>query len=610
MKQLRTLSLGLILVFLILSCQKDEPQIVGPSTETTNPKIYGTVSLQNGQKAIGAWVRLRQPTFYDTLSLHAPAFATLESTLTDTLGRFKFKTKTLPTVFVLEARLQDSLGLLRSTASIDTSKSNSIALQPFGNLIGTVTRGGPWSIPGIKRDETIILLSLETGRYTITDTSGAFKLPSLPAGWHTFTAYAPDGHFLPAKPFTFEIKSGVTSKLPTLILEWSPQVDLPSVSGFRIDTLASGELRLFWSALKLSDLAGYVIYTQAESTLPIALDTVSRNTLFYTVPQLSNSTLYSIRALDSAGNLGPIPTTPVAPTPPTPPSGNQTLHGKVLMSSSLNPIAQLAPLAWVKIFTGPDTGNSFSRIDTLRLIDSVQANAQGLFSYSKCPAGKLILSSMLINYSGMAATTKENDSVTLVLQPSAQVIGRLSRGGFNVTSVSKENGFLIASSLSSGRVQFSEFSGQFALSSLPAGKHIFGFFGTPEAWFQPSYDTLNLEPGQTLNLDSVVLKLGNTKALPPPKITSVILKPKPAPCEVKWSLPAIFNMNYDSVRCDLRVSGKSILSETVIMGSGSYSCSMPLAAQKTGEIFDVVVFAYGGGTKTSLKVVTPLLRVP
>ena len=242
-------ALPALAAFALLGC------LIGPQagrgSEVEN-EVYGVLVDERGNALAGAKVKI-QPAGG---GLGKASAADPDSMLTNAQGKYSFRDLDTGTYEVSGDYQSGSLVSLRAGIAVpDTGVRVDLGadtLRPPGRirgrlLLGDQGKGGALCyVPG-------------TSYLAISDDSGFCLLSGVPQGVYR-VAYSAPGFLIPADSGV-EVLSTRTTPLPDKRLEYDPAQSPPAPTGLRAayDT-ARETVTLFWDAVPVSDLEGFVVY--------------------------------------------------------------------------------------------------------------------------------------------------------------------------------------------------------------------------------------------------------------------------------------------------------------------------------------------------------------
>ncbi|GEM_PF-4310459 len=540
------------LAFLPMGCMD------GPSTETGNPNLRGSLVDSDGRPTAGTvkLFKLQPAANADSAALKPPILLKTYPAGAD--GKFHFDSLP-PAQYALEGSdasartfsLAPGLALL---AAKDTLQRTLILKAP-ARLVGTVTRG-PNALPaGVIGNAQILARVGGADRFAYSDSAGRFALENVPEGVYRIAFAAADGHYEPAFLDGVRAESGVTLEIPTVELAWSRFQPPPAPTGL-IATLdsANGTIRLQWRSVKLANLAFYEV-TRGDSLAIGNSATFRTNDTVYldTVKALpaGHTLIYRIAAVNALGirSIGPAQARPiVVPIKPDTGAKSGFLAGLVRYKT--------APLAGAKVmmYAVPAApGSPDSLPIPAKLLDSAVTGLDGRYRFR----GLLLDSSAGIRYtviasqgdpvSGNAAAriglAPRTDSAALdTLDPlqRGSVTGRASRDSLWVSAPFKGDENIPVSLAGAPFATFTttamdQTGALFSLSAIPPGRYKLVIQATPVGYFLPDTLDVTVAPGAATTLPAPVKARYNPSA-PPPKIASLqITSSSRATVKLAWT---------------------------------------------------------------------------
>jgi hypothetical protein len=527
----------------------------GPSTETGNPNIQGTIRDEQGRPVIGTvkLFMLSRSADPDSATLAPPQM--VGRFTTDGDGKYLFDS--LPrSVYSIEAvdAGRKIFGLKPRVASVTGTKPvvADLTIKIPAVIKGKVTRG-PNPFPAGITDHGWIRIRLGgADREAVTDSVGNYTLWDVPEGIYRVAFLSPDGPYEPAFLDAIKAESGDTVTLPLIELTWSRFMAPPSPSGLAIaiDSL-TGAIRVTWHPVKLANLAYYEV-ARIDS-----LD-AGQNAVFKTGDSIFVDTIlpianarslsYRITAVNSLGNrseAGPAQTRPaVTPVKPdTVPIARGYLAG--LLRYNSGPVRGTKVMLYA-VPAAPGSPDSMPL--NVRLLDSAKPDEEGRYRFRalggpdtwpipgsvKAGAGAqaryAVASSVPglgVIRTGLAARADSLVLDTLDLEKTGTVEGQASRDNLWVRTPFKSDEEIpvhLAGTPYSGRTRFtSVFPGAtFTLDSVPAGRYRLVVHADPEGYFLPDTLDVTVAPGAVTKIPGPIKARYNPNA-PPPKIATLTL---------------------------------------------------------------------------------------
>jgi hypothetical protein len=367
-----------ISVFLLPLLFCNNPNAGGSDETQTGNRISGClVDYRDGQPANNASVRLYHG------ETARPADTALDSTVTDTRGRYVFDSID-PGVYNIEGRKvdgTDTLSAMHRRIRHDTLTITDVGrdtLKAPGKISGSVDFNS-----SNKMGVTVFVPG--TSFIAITDNSGAFCISYVPPDTYE-VAYSYYG-YLTAYDSAVVVHANTTTFLPVKHLVRDPSVPPPAPTGLRAlyDTLM-GIVTISWNDLRDSTVAGYIVFRK-DTTRPadeptqitgplLVTDTVYCDTPYNSISDTNPYVFrYYVKSQDTNGNRSIIYSQPVMvtvypylPSMPQPADGatdqpiNLTLswHGvkaapvvySVFLDTSASPLAL--------VYNGTDTSATLS----------------------------------------------------------------------------------------------------------------------------------------------------------------------------------------------------------------------------------------------------------
>jgi N-acetylneuraminic acid mutarotase len=299
------------LAAVFLYCTKQSVSLGGSGSE-----VVGTLVDKSGKPVKGAYVRLDTAVIGDSAAVPDTSAIHRGTDTTDGAGNFfipippQFNGGTYNLACTSEVNGISLVGFVANVKNdrpkdwkgvypIDLHK---VPMLAPGTIAGKAVLGSSASamvfcyIPG-----TSFLAVADPG-------TGAFVISGVPQA-DNYKVYFYAQGYTPVIDSLVNVVSGQQTTLSNILLNLDPSAPLPAPSGFTAtaDT-ASGLVKLTWSAVHVSDLAGYVVGTM-DSAIPgvVHLDTVSDTNFVDYVYRNSfdsaeHSYSYKVGALDSSGN--------------------------------------------------------------------------------------------------------------------------------------------------------------------------------------------------------------------------------------------------------------------------------------------------------------------
>jgi hypothetical protein len=547
--RLLTIILAAALACVPMGCLFDEPPAEGPSTETGNPNLRGTLHDADGHPAAGTvkLFRLAATADPDSALLKPPILIGAFAVQAD--GKYRFDSLP-PAVYALEAADTGaraySLAPRLALATAKDTLVRTLTLKPPARITGQVTRG-PNALPeGVDGNAGILVRLGGADRFAVTDPTGNFALENVPEGAYRIAFAATDGHYEPAFTDTLHVASRETYALPVRELAWSRFQDPPAPAGLAaaVDS-ASGTVRLSWRAVKLANFDHYEI--ARIDSLDSAGNAVftTRDTAFTdTVKALPSgrALVYRIVAVNALGNRSPAggaqERRAVVPPQRATGSGNGYLAGVVLRESA--PAAGIT----VGLYEIPAAPGS---PDTLPLpavlIDSAVTGGDGFYRFRKLPTDTLpntlhrytVIASQGTGAAGIAAlktglAARADSALLDSLTPlqTGSIEGRASRDSLWVSAPFKGDENIPVSVAGAPYATLTSFSGMdasgapFSLTGIPPGRHKVVVYAVPIGYFLPDTVEVTVSPGAVTSLPATFKARYNPNA-PPPKIATLAI---------------------------------------------------------------------------------------
>lgn len=517
------------LAIFLVACMQD-----GPSTETGNPNLSGTLMDEQGRPVPGTAKLFLLPSAaasggLDTAFPAAPRL--IDSFPVGSNGRYAFDSLA-PGLYAVEGRagMGGAIGLARGLRIDAPSNAlvRNVALGAPGRIRGRVTRGANPRPAGIVADEKILVRLDGADRSAITDTSGTFALSEVPAGIYRLAFSATDGHYLTRHVDGVAVAKGADTALPLIELEWSRYGEPPAVGGLVVvlDSVA-GVARLSWRAARLSGDASVVYAIERGGT------EISRTTDTLWVDSLNGvaagtALRYAVRAINPLGQAGPADTLAAgtAPQGNLPPPGEGVLEGLILQGTV--PVTG----AGVELYlapSGPGSPDSMPLATTR--IDSAATGADGRYRFAKLGIGSYTVVSRKVGEPeigfarGLAPRRAGAGEDTLRPTYPGSVTGLATRDSLWITSPFKGDENIqagLAGTPFTGLTGFGSTAagGKFNLTGVPAGDYILVVYATPTGYFLPDSIPVTVRAAIATQLPATVKARYNPSA-PPPRIASL-----------------------------------------------------------------------------------------
>jgi protocatechuate 3,4-dioxygenase beta subunit len=583
-------------VCILAACMQD-----GPSTETGNPNLSGTLVDGQGRPVPGeAKLYLLPPPPGGGLDTAFPAAPRLiDSSRVGRNGRFRFDS-VAPGTYAVEGRDLPgaAFGLARDLliARPEDILTRNVTLAAPGRIRGLVTRGPNPRPAGIVADEKILVRLDGADRSALTDTSGAFALNDVPAGSYRVAFAAADGHYLTRYVDGVAVAAGAETALAPVELEWSRYGAPPAVGGLSVALdSAAGLARLSWRAAKLSGGAT-VVYAIERGGIEIArtADTLWVDSLAGVAP--GTALRYAVRAINPLGQAGPADTLAAGAAPDgNPPAGEGVLEGLVLQGNA--PVTgarvelHLAP-------AGPGSPDSLPL--RTRLLDSLVTGADGRYRFPGLGQGRFVVIARRLPGADIAmarASAPRRGGAGLdTLRPAApgSVAGFATRDSLWITSPFKGDENIQAGLAGTPFTGLTGFGfpptgGAFSLAGVPAGEYILVLYAPPEGYFLPDSIAVTVRAGEATKLPATVKARYNPSA-PPPRIASLrSTGATRARVSLAWDAVARYPLlrGYRVMRLS---ETRTVLDSSAVLASAAYSddVSAVPAGTKLGYVVRVV----------------------
>ncbi|MDB5105460.1 MAG: hypothetical protein JWP91_3149 [Fibrobacteres bacterium] len=524
-------------------CMHDD----GPSTETGNPNISGTLRDASGEPAAGTVKLFRLPApapagSIDSTALIAPVLLKILSIKAD--GRYRFDSLP-PGGFALEgidaAGTRFALARDLALAGPKERVRRDLAVKSPGRVRGRVTRGNDARPPGIAGDEGILVRLSGADRSATTDASGGYTLDNVPEGAYRVAFAAADGHYLPRFFDSAFVVSGEDLELHQVNLEWSPFIAPPPPLGVKAAAdsaaaSAAGTVRVEWRAVRIAGdgLDHYVVVRADSGNAGDTREFLTQDTAFIdTIKALppGRSLRYTVRAVNSLGQAGPAAGTNgpiVVPVPKdTIVTGAGSLQALVLLAGSP------APGARVLLYGAPGSpGLPGTPPKAVKLLDSAVGDAQGLVLLRELPAGRYTLYARTAAGLGaisagvtpmLPAGPLRTDTLALALPGSVE--GYATRSGFWVSTPLKGDENIRASLADAPFATLTDYGSppqgaRFRLTDVPPGAYRLVVSAPPDSYFVADTLEIAVRAGAVTTLAAPVECAYNPDA-PPPKASNL-----------------------------------------------------------------------------------------
>lgn len=299
----RAFPLGIVTLaasFLAMHCSTTvTPGITGSGSET----IYGRVIDQrSGAFAAGARISLFSSTDIDTIII--------DTVRSDNSGRYEFNNILQGDYRLLAASFDNNAVLLKQITYADSSKPLDIGIDTLrlpGALRALITGAGQVA-------PKVFCYLRGTPYFDVSDDSGVLWMEKIQPGSYTLRVIAETFKIRDTIVF---IESGKTTTISEIVLTADPRYAPPQVQGLSavFDT-ALGLVRLRWSAVSVSDLAGYLVYRRSSNDSSFKeISSIIPGITF--VDSLKPDVLgrvysYVVRAIDSDGVPSTLPSNQVS----------------------------------------------------------------------------------------------------------------------------------------------------------------------------------------------------------------------------------------------------------------------------------------------------------
>jgi hypothetical protein len=522
----------------------------GPSTETGNPNLEGTLLNAQGRPIAGTvklFVLAGVPGRPDTAradALTPPALVATRIVGKD--GKYRFDS--------LQAGRYALEGLDTAAANFDLVPGLSLAsgadtlrrdliVRPPARWSGKVTRGPNALPPGVDRNAGILVRVGGADRFAYSDSAGNYALDKVPEGVYRVAYAAPDGHYEPKYLDSARAVSGVTDTLPRVDLDWSRYVAPPAVAGLeaRVDSSA-GAVRLSWRAVKLANLAHYEISRRdsvdpANDTVFLTTDTAFTDTT--PAAAAGHTLIYRVTAVNALGNRGPAAAeadrSVAAPEEPAIPETTGVMSGFV--HQGILPLSGAA----VRLYSVPaGTGSPDSLPLPIPAVDSLTTDATGRYRFASVKPGNYTVT---VSFAPAGPGTAGDHAAVLVAAPvragmarsdslepqlSGSVEGMASRDSLWITTPFKGEEGILAVLAGTPYQSFTEFGipatgGPFKLKGVPPGDYKLVVHAGPQGYFLPDTFSVRVQAGTATTLPALI-KARYNPAAPPPKISSLAIK--------------------------------------------------------------------------------------
>lgn len=518
--------------------------LAGPCTETGNPTgIRGKILNMAGNPASGAVVKLMQRMGTDSSGIAG----VVSQTTACSDGSFGFA-KLAASSYALEA-FDSASGKIAWFPKADISDSDatvhiSLVLESPGAVQGTVTRGPNPRPNGILNNEKIVMRLIHTDKSYLSDTTGAYRLAPLGAGFYRAVFTALDGHYLTAYVDSVQVRAGETTILPRMDLVWSPYVAPPIPSAPSVDSIAVGTIRVHWNPVFVSNFSHYEVLKRDSLALNLTdtltlVDTVLVDSLkAFASGHKIEYRVRSVNKLGTKSEWSSIASTTV--TKDTTLTGEATL-GINVKTDGVNAIAIKVRLFRIpKNPRSPDSlpapvtevGDELTGMDGSVLFTKLSPELYGIEAGDSLSHKKA--------YRILAVSGHMN--LTLDLKSTGELQGTVSRQQLWVSAPFKGDENIQVSLSGTPYVVYSDYGfpdGVFKMTGIPAGTYNLIVFAPPEGYFlADTLKAITVVPGDTTTVPLVVARYN--PSAPPPKIFSLkILSVSSLKVTLQWQ--AVFN---------------------------------------------------------------------
>jgi N-acetylneuraminic acid mutarotase len=260
--------------------------------------MHGILVDENAASVEGAIVNLF---ISDTAADSVPCL----TDTTDTAGLYVFDTTDLAllTVYNIEASYNDD----ELVAFIDGITYDTISFD-----VGTDTLKAPGAIAGTVLLEDTAQAGVRcyvpgTSYFATSNDTGGFVISNIPEGMYDLLYREDD--YVPASRTNVNVISGMVTTVPAETLILDPSIAPPAPDGLSAEYDSStGLVTLAWNRVKVSDLAGYEVFTDTGAgpykiTKTLHADTLYHDTVFiYSNDSTPDTLFYQVRAVDSSAN--------------------------------------------------------------------------------------------------------------------------------------------------------------------------------------------------------------------------------------------------------------------------------------------------------------------
>lgn len=239
------------------------------------------------------------------------------SIISDSTGYFKFD-QLAPGIYTLKCVSSDTTSFAfrnnimikpESTITLDT-----ITLTSPGIITGKVTRGGivgSNSNPS-RQDGFIDVYVNEINLHTVTNLSGNYVIPNVPAGTYSLVYYAADGFYVSVKD-SITVFPGDTVQIPQFELKRIPWLPPPKPIDLVVSyNKISKTAKLAWSSYANANIIGFQIERRIDPLLVDTIMTTKNNYFTDTLSGFSAGTTiyYVVRSVNDyfveSYNEGPV----------------------------------------------------------------------------------------------------------------------------------------------------------------------------------------------------------------------------------------------------------------------------------------------------------------
>jgi Carboxypeptidase regulatory-like domain len=273
--------LGFAFLFVVAGCLLTDRREAKRGSEVEN-EVYGFLVDTNGRTAQGAMVWAHTATGFQLPSgSNGRSNDAVDSATTDSDGRYAFE-NLQPGEYNFIAELPQGgqpplvalipeIALRQSTESVDLGTDT---LRAAGAIKGRVTLGGAG------REGGIAYLP-GTAYLAFSDANGEFLITGVPQGFYSVHYLLTGYQAQPDSGVT--VNSGLITVLPDKELGYDSALLPPAPTRLKAEfDTATSTVRLEWSAIKVSDLLGYLVYrdTGLYSAPVLVTPTIITDTVF------------------------------------------------------------------------------------------------------------------------------------------------------------------------------------------------------------------------------------------------------------------------------------------------------------------------------------------